>query len=512
MNVKISKMSQGKRLTDSQLSDQWERFNWKQGQKRINGLQSRITKAAIEKDWNLVKRLQYLLIHSHSAKMLAVKKVTTNKGKKTPGIDGEIWMDSSSKMRGVLSLVVGEYTAKPLNRTYIEKPGKKEKRPLSIPTMGDRAMQALLNMALNPVAEITADRCSFGFRKFRNAHDACQQLFNCLAQSKSAQWVLEADIKGCFDNISHEWLLANIPINKRMLKQILKSGYIYLGVLSPTETGTPQGGVISPTLANMTLDGIENILAKKYYARKNGNIDKSNLNRHKVNFVRYADDFVVTSDSEEIALEIKTLIIEFLKPRGLILSEEKTKISHINVGFDFLGWNFRKYNGKLLIKPSKKSIATIVFKISNIIKLAKAWAQKNLIDELNPVITGWANYHRSVVSSAVFNKLDNIVFNMLYLWAKRRHHNKSRHWIADKYWHSIGTRNWVFVDGEKVLKSFSDVKIIRHPVLKLDKNPYLDKSYFQKRNTILKTRMRASLGEILPINLNPPSFSSLWST
>jgi len=511
MNVKYSTMPQGKGLTDMQLKDQWEQFDWKLAEKRINGLQTRITKATLEKDWNLVKRLQYLLVNSFSGKMLAVKKVTSNKGKRTSGIDGEIWIDPASKMKAALNLIAGKYKAKPLKRTYIEKPGKREKRPLSIPTMGDRAMQALLNMALSPVAEATADRCSFGFRKFRSAHDACQQLFNCLAQGKSAKWILEADIKGCFDNINHEWIMENIPIHKRILLKILKSGYVYFDTLFPTEIGTPQGGVLSPTIANMTLDGIENILAKKYYSRKNGNVDKSNCNLHKINFVRYADDFVVTTDSEEIALEIKTLITEFLKPRGLTLSEEKTKITYIDVGFDFLGWNFRKYNGKLLIKPSEKSIATIISKISDTIKKAKAWSQKNLIDELNPIITGWANYHHSVVSSAIFHKLDNIVYNMLYLWARRRHHDKSRHWTVKKYWHSIGTRNWVFAEGDKVLKHFSDVKIIRHPALKLEKNPYLNQDYFKKRNTVLKTRMRGSMGEILPPDLILKPFSLFWN-
>ncbi len=429
----------------------------------------------------MVKRLQYLLTQSFYAKLLAVKRVTQNKGRRTAGIDGAKWITPNSRMNAALKLSNEKYKATPLRRVYIPKPGTTKKRPLSIPTMYDRAMQALHVLALQPIAETTADPRSFGFRKNRSTHDACQYAFTCLSRKSSAQWVLEGDIKGCFDNINHDWLLDNIPMDKSILTQFLKVGFVYNRHLNPTKAGTPQGGIISPTLANMTLDGMEKAIASKYHVGKNGVIDKTRFNPEKVHFVRYADDFVVTATSKETAEDIAEVVKGFLMERGLELSEEKTHITHIVCGFDFLGWNFRKYKGKLLIKPSEKSIGKVTRKISDVIKRAKSWEQGNLINVLNPIIIGWSNYHRSVVSKEVFNKLDNIVWNILWRWAKRRHPNKSKTWIAKKYWHRERTRNWVFSTKRNQLKLFSDTKIVRHIGLKLDKNPYLDTEYFKLR-------------------------------
>jgi len=340
--------------------------------------------------------------------------------------------------------------------------------------MHDRAMQSLHALALQPIAETTADPRSFGFRLHRSTHDARQYGFCCLGGKYSAKWVLEGDIKGCFDNINHDWLLDNIPMDKSILKQFLKAGFVYNRHLNPTTAGTPQGGSISPILANMTLDGMGKAISSVYHVGKNGKIDKSRYNPDKVNFVRYADDFIVTANSEETAKGLVQLIKEFLKERGLELSEEKTHITHIDDGFDFLGWNFRKYAGKLLIKPYRKSNGNIIRKISDVIKRAKAWKQEELISVLNPIITGWSNYHRSAVSKEIFSKLYHIVWNMLWRWAKRRHPDKRNTWVANKYWHPVGTRKWVFSTGVNRLKSFSDTKIVRYAGLKLDKNPFTD--------------------------------------
>ena len=500
MNVSNSTTPTGERLTDTRRKIQWKDINWKTVTDSVNQLQIRITKAVNKEKWQLVKRLQYLLTHSFYAKLLAIRGVTQNKGTRTAGVDGEKWTTPLAKMNAALNLSDKKYKAKPLRRVYIEKYGKKEKRPLSIPTMYDRAMQALYAFALNPVSEATADRASFGFRKNRSTHDACEQAFNCLSKKNSAQWVLEGDIKGCFDNINHEWLLDNILMDKSILKQFLKAGFVYNRHLNPTKTGTPQGGIISPTLANMTLDGIEVLIASKYYTSKTGKADKR-YDRHKVNFVRYADDFIVTADSENVAKEIEELIKSFLKERGLELSESKTLISHIDDGFDFLGWNFRKYKGKLLIKPSKDSIDKITKKISDVIKRGKAWTQENLIYVLNPIMTGWANYHQSVVSKDIFGKLDNRLWNMLWAWAKRRHPDKSKTWIVKRYWHEIGSRKWVFSTGTNNLKLFSDTKIVRHPNVKLDKNPYLDMEYFdlRKAKISLCKKVNTSLNKMMDV-------------
>jgi RNA-directed DNA polymerase len=481
MKVRNSTTPQGEKLTNMQLRNQWNNILWKKVEKHVNRLQVRIAKAVKEGKWYLVKRLQYLITHSHYAKLLATRKPTQNTGKRTAGVDGETWSSSEAKMKAALSLTDKKYVAKPLKRVFIDKPGKKKKRPLGIPTMYDRVMQSLYALALEPIAEATGDRTSFGFRKFRSAHDACGQVFVCMCRENSPEWVLEGDIKGCFDNISHQWLTDNIPMDKSILKQFLKAGYVFERHLFPTDAGTPQGGIISPILANMTLDGIEKLLADKYHNNKNGRTDRKHSAKYKVNLCRYADDFIVTAKTEEIAKEVKELIRDFLKDRGLELSDEKTMITHINNGFDFLGWNFRKYNGKLLVKPSNKSIEKVTVRISDIIKRGKAWKQEDLIDTLNPVVTGWANYHQSVASSETFQKIDHRIWNMLWHWAKRRHPNKSKHWIANKYWHSDRKRNWMFSEGDKQLNLLSDTKIIRHTRLKLDVNPYLDKDYFIRR-------------------------------
>jgi RNA-directed DNA polymerase len=482
MDVRNSITPQGEKLTNMQLRNQWNTIDWKKVEKHVNRLQIRITKAVKECKWYLVKKLQYLLTHSYYAKLLAIRRPTKNMGKRTAGVDGEKWSSSEAKMKAALSLTDKKYVAKPLKRVYIEKHGTKKKRPLGIPTMYDRAMQSLYALALEPIAEATGDRTSFGFRKFRSTHDACEQVFFCLCRENSPEWVLEGDIKGCFDTISHQWLIDKIVMDKSILKQFLKAGYIFDRRLFPTEAGTPQGGIISPILANLTLDGIEKLLADKYHKKsKSGRTYSYHAAKYKVNFVRYADDFIVTAKTEEIAKEAKELIKDFLKDRGLELSDEKTLITHINTGFDFLGWNFRKYNGKLLVKPSNKSIEKVTEKISDIIKNGKAWKQEDLIDALNPVIIGWTNYHLSAVSSEIFQKMDYRIWNMLWQWAKRRHPEKSKHWIARKYWHPVGKRNWVFSEENKGLKFLSDTKIIRHTRLKLDMNPYSDKEYFVLR-------------------------------
>lgn len=468
MNVRYSTTPIGEKRTDLDLTWQWESIDWKQVHITVNRLQTRIAKATDEKKWNRVKRLQYLLTNSYSAKLLAIRTVTQNRGARTPGIDGERWTRPSDKMNAALRLTSKQYHAQPLKRIYIPKPGTDTKRPLSIPTMYDRAMQALYALALQPVAETCADKRSFGFRLFRCGQDAAQYAFYCLHFPKSSQWILEGDIRGCFDNISHEWLKTHIPMESSVLDQFLKAGFVFEQKLYPTDKGTPQGGLISPILANMALDGIEKLLDDKFP-------------KMKVHFIRYADDFLVIAPTQEIAEEIRKCIRNYLAKRGLELSESKTMITHIDDGFDFLGWNFRKYNGKFITKPSRKSIEKITEKIREKIHKAAAWTQDEMIKSLNPVIMGWANYHRHIVAKRAYQRLDFILWNMLWRWAKRRHPNKGKKWIARRYWHTVDTRNWVFGSESATLVKFADTKIRRHYMVKLDANPYLDRGYFLTR-------------------------------
>ncbi len=464
---------QGEKHTDDDLTRQWNSIDWENVRSDVNRLQTRIAKATQERKWNLVKRLSYLLTHSHSAKLLAVRIVTQNKGKRTPGVDGELWTTAAVKMRAARSLTDRQYRAQPLRRIYIPKPGKTTKRPISIPTMYDRAMQALYAQALQPIAETTADPRSFGFRLFRCAQDASRYAFTCLMSQGSAPWVLEGDIKGCFDAIAHDWLRENIPMDRSVMTQFLKAGFIFETALYPTDKGTPQGGLISPLLANMTLDGMEKILVAR-------------LPKRNVHFIRYADDFLVTAPTKEVAEEARDILQEFLAERGLELSGEKTVITHIDDGFDFLGYNFRKYKGMLLVKPSRKSIKTISEKIATIVRKAQAWTQDRLILALNPVIRGWSNYHRHNAAKRAFGLLDRYVWAVTWKWGKHRHPNKGHKWIARRYWHREGNRNWVFRTEENTLQLFGDVTIRRHTIPRLNANPYLDRIYFLERRERMK--------------------------
>jgi RNA-directed DNA polymerase len=340
-------------------ASQWEQIDWSQCEQKVRRLQARIVKATQEGRHGKVKALQWLLTHSFCGRALAVKRVTHNQGKNTPGVDGAIWSTPASRYKAIDALRRRGYQPQPLRRVYIPKANGKL-RPLGIPTMKDRSMQALYLLALLPVAETTADPNSYGFRPARSTADAIEQCFCALARKTSPQWVLEGDIRGCFDNISHAWMLDHIPTDKEVLRKWLKSGFMEDRMLFPTEAGTPQGGIISPTLANLTLDGLERLLKDTFRIRQ----IHGTVHNPKVNFVRYADDFIITGSSKELLENgVKPLVERFMLERGLQLSPEKTCITHIEQGFDFLGQNLRKYGGKLLITPSKKNMHAFLEKV-----------------------------------------------------------------------------------------------------------------------------------------------------
>ena len=427
-----------------------------------------------------MRQLQRLLTRSTSAKALAVKRVTENRGRRTPGVDRAIWSTPDDKWSAVQDLKVEGYRPKPLRRVHIPK-ANGGKRPLGIPTMKDRAMQALFLLSLEPVAETTADPNSYGFRPERSTADAMAQCRNALGRGHSPQWVLDADIKGCFDHIDHEWLMGHIPLKKDVLKRWLKAGVVDTGRLFPTEAGTPQGGIASPTLANMTLDGLERQLKE------------SLPRRAKVNFVRYADDFIVTGASREI-LENKVmpLVEAFLSERGLRLSPEKTRIVQITDGFDFLGWHARKYKDKLLVRPSKKNGEAFYRKIADILKEMRTATQAEVIQVLNPIIRGWGSYHRCQNSKRTFAQMDHRIFWALWRWAIRRHPKKGRRWVREKYFRQGKSRTWVFATGNEVLVRLSDIKIVSHVKIAAEANPHDPEwePYFEER---LKSSMSATL-------------------
>jgi RNA-directed DNA polymerase len=470
----------------------WHSINWTKAHKIVNRLQARIVQATKVGKRNKVRALQRILTHSFSGKALAVKRVTENQGKNTPGVDKVLWNTPEKKAMAIQELQSRGYTAQPLRRLYIPKPNGKQ-RPLGIPTMTDRGMQALYLQALDPIAETQADPNSYGFRKERSCADAISQCYKALHGKDCAPWILEGDIKSCFDTMSHEWLMAHIPMDKTILGKWLKAGYMEKSVWHEAKDGTPQGGIISPVLANMTLDGLEKLLREKYPLGGEG---CGKGRKAKVHMVRYADDFIITGSSQELLEEeVKPLVTRFMQERGLELSQEKTRITHIADGFDFLGQNIRKYSGKsynfleqirkdngtLYNHPSKKNVKAFLKDIRETIKGHKQATAYNLIAMLNPKIVGWANYHRHSAASKTFSHVDWAIERAIWRWIKRRHPKKSTRWMQKKYFCQIGDRNWCFFgsavgkDGQtvqKVLSQASKTPIERHTKIIGECNPY----------------------------------------
>ena len=471
-------------------AETWEQLNWTQCERHVRRLQARIVKATREGRWGKVKALQRLLTHSFSGRALAVKRVTENQGKRTSGVDGQVWKSPAARYKAIGMLRRHGYQPLPLRRVYIPKANGKT-RPLGIPTMKDRAMQALYLLALEPIAETTGDPNSYGFRPKRSTADAIEMCHLALCRKTSAAWVLEGDIRGCFDNINHEWMLRHIPTDKVMLQKWLKAGFVENRVLFPTEAGTPQGGIISPVLANLTLDGLGRLLKENFRVK----IINGQRFHPKVNLVRYADDFIITGATKELLEnEVRPLVEQFLRDRGLQLSPEKTCITHIEQGFDFLGQNLRKFDGKLIIRPSKKNTHNFLEKVRKLVRQNRGASQVHLIGQLNPVIRGWVNYHRHIVALQTFKNVEKALWHTLWRWAKRRHPGRPHGWIASQYWRFGGRRAWEFAadTGERTpagkpvwlrLVYPTETKIRRHVKIRADANP-LDpqwRGYFEDR-------------------------------
>jgi RNA-directed DNA polymerase len=457
----------------------WMSIDWKEAWRRVKRLQVRIAKAVKEKRWNKIKSLQHLLTNSFHAKLLAVKRVTSNKGKNTPGVDGVRWRGARAKWRAARSLRRRGYKPQPLRRIYIPKKNGKL-RPLSIPCMYDRAQQALFKLALAPVAETTADKNSYGFRECRSCADAVAAAFNALSKPNSAPWILEGDIKGCYDNICFSWMLQNIPMDKGVLQIWLRTGYVENGIQYPNHKGVPQGGIISPTLANMVLDGLE------------AAVRCAVPRRSRINFVRYADDFIITGKSKTILEDaIKPTVEAFLAERGLELSPEKTLITHIKDGFTFLGQTFRKHGRVLHIMPSREGVLALVDKVGTLIREHVSAPITALIKKLNEVLRGWANYHRHVVASEAFSRIDSYVFEQLRRMLRRRHSNRSAGWLVKHYWSASGHPN-TFATRVKTATGkwkvyqvvrISAIGIRRYVKIRAAANPYRpeDAAYFARR-------------------------------
>jgi RNA-directed DNA polymerase len=454
----------------------WHSIEWKKVWRTVRRLQARIVKAVTEGRWNKVKALAYLLTHSFGGRALAILRVVDNAGAKTPGVDGILWNTPEAKSAAFGALRRHGYRPQPLRRVYIPKSNGK-KRGLGIPTMTDRAMQALYLLGLDPIAESRADGHSYGFRRDRRCADALAQTHGLLSHRHGPEWILEGDIKACFDRISHDWLLAHVPMDQTLLRQWLKAGFLEKHTWFATKEGTPQGGTISPVLANWTLDGLQRLLAEHFASTPKGQ------GRSKVHLVRYADDFLITGTSKDLLRDqVQPLVAHFLKERGLELSHEKTQITHVEEGFDFLGQNVRRYRcGKVLTKPSSQNVKTFLSKIKETIDNSGSMTAGELIRRLNQQIKGWTMYHRYAASKRTFTYVDHRIFQMVWHWCRRRHPKKNREWLKRNYFPPYGHRQWIFTgtmynrkgQGYPIrLMIAAQVKIIRYVKIQSAVNPY----------------------------------------
>jgi len=487
--------------TEKHPDTNWNATDWHQEERRVRNLRQRIFRATQAGDWKRVRSLQKLMLRSRANRLVSVRRVAQlNKGKNTPGVDKVLLKTPAAKGRMVDHLAHYElWTAKPARRVYIAK-AKGKLRPLGIPVIIDRCVQSMVKNALEPSWEARFEGCSYGFRPGRGCHDAIEKIYRLARPNKRKKWILDADIKGAFDNISHEYLLTTIGRvpGCELIKQWLKAGYVDKGVFHETEAGTPQGGVISPLLANIALHGMEEALEIKH--RKRGELDSKRA------IVRYADDFCVFCESQEDAETAKHILIEWLNKRGLTLSPEKTKIVHLTEGFNFLGFNIRLYRAlntqtgwKLLTKPSKEAVQKHREKMKQEWEGVRGWNSGKIVWKLNPIIRGWANYHRRGTAKETFNKLDNWMFYKEVRHVKRTHPHKPKKWQQRKYWgrlHLDRQDHWVFGDkrtGQHLLK-YRWFPIERHILVKGTASPDDPalKDYWQKRNAAKAKDLPAS--------------------
>jgi len=466
----------------------WTEINWAKANRIVNNLQRRIFVAKQRGRFRTVRKLQNLLLSAQSNRYLAVRQVSLlNHGRKTSGIDKKVFITPAQRLK-LINIIsntpLKQWKPSPTKRIYISQSDGKL-RPLGIPTLADRALQAIVKNALEPEWEAIFEGSSYGFRKGRSAHDAIRYIHTVCNSRSTKTWIVDADIKGCFNNLCHDFLdkeIANFPARK-LIWRWLKAGYLDKHVYHDSDLGTPQGGVISPLLANIALHGMEPALG----------ITRNSANRVISPFttIRYADNFIIACRTKEDAENAVINLNSWLNKRGLILSQEKTHISHISNGFDFLGFNIRMYRTKgkqkLLIKPSKQSVIQFRYDLKMAWKKVRGTPMSYVIAKLNPIIKAWANDFRMGVSSEIFSSLDYYMWTRQYRHARRTHPNKSWSWIKSKYWGKLCHRKdrWVFgckKTGSYVYKlAWTPIK--RHIMIKGDHSPFDPslKDYWKRR-------------------------------
>lgn len=468
-----------------QQAPDWNQVDWGKTERTVRRLQERIYRATQRQEWRTVRSLQKLLACATANKLLAIRRVTQeNQGKRTAGVDGQTYL--TSEERGTLAseaFRLKGYRPQPVKRVYIPK-ANGQQRPLGIPTVRDRVYQAIVKAALEPEWEARFAANSYGFRPGRCCMDAIVHLHTLLSGKGHSEWILDADISGCFDHIAHEPLLARIPVFKTVVRRWLKAGVVELGHYQETTEGTPQGGVISPLLANIALDGMERLFEQQWRSgTRKVPAMRSGPDRG-ISVVRYADDFAVTAPSQEVLAEyVRPKLEPFLAERGLKLSEAKTRIVHIDQGFNFLGFTIRRFKGKVLTKPQKAKVQAHIRRLKEMVVDGRAAPQEMLIHRLNPVILGWCNYYRHGVSTRVYQQVSHHLWYSLWQWARHRHAGKPKGWLRRRYWRRQGSRKWCFGNQEVILREPTDTKITRWIKVQGQNSPYdpAQREYWAKR-------------------------------
>ena len=451
----------------------WQSIDWRHVEDDVRRLRQRIFTASQAGDLNRVRSLQKLMLRSRANALLSVRRVTElNAGRATAGVDRKVVLLPRPKVELALRVQQRQasWTPLPARRVFIPKPGTTKRRGLGIPVIADRCLQAVTLAALEPEWEARFEPKSYGFRPGRGCHDAIAAIYATL-KGKNPQrvWVLDADLTAAFDRMDHDHLLASLgtfPARDRV-GGWLRAGVVDQGRFAPTEQGTPQGGVISPALFNVALHEMEKAAGVRYQqtGRNAGRVQAGSPT-----LVRYADDFVVMCDSRAQAEQVKARLAAWLAPRGLAFNEDKTRIVHADAGFDFLGFNVRRYDGKLLIKPSKAALRRIRERLRSEFKALRGANPAAVLRAINPIVRGWSAYYRTVVSSKVFAALDKYVFKLAYKWAAHGHPNKPKRWIVQKYFGRFNKARqdrWVFGDHDSgaYLQKFSWTKIVRHQLV-----------------------------------------------